>query len=158
MCPWEANPFHCHVQPQLLDRRIIEWLGLEGTSKIIRSQPPCRRHGCQLLDQALDVFIIISFKNKKVKSWPKANNRNLFFFPSEKIKSTFNCCMKTRWQCWPVSWSNRKRKTVTQSEDKVCIVPGTLHFEHSLHLWPLSNAEQGVYLFFNVWFFILTEY
>jgi len=29
---------------------IVEWLGLERTSKIIRFQSPCCRQGCQLLD------------------------------------------------------------------------------------------------------------
>jgi len=33
--------------------RIIEWLGLERTSRIIKFQPPCHWQGCQLLDQVL---------------------------------------------------------------------------------------------------------
>ena len=34
--------------------RIIEWLGLEGTSRITKFQLPCNRQGCQLLDQVMD--------------------------------------------------------------------------------------------------------
>lgn len=34
--------------------RIIEYIGLEGTSRIIDFQPPCHSQGCQLLDQAED--------------------------------------------------------------------------------------------------------
>ena len=32
----------------------MEWLGLEGTSRIIKLQSPSHRQGCQLLDQVLD--------------------------------------------------------------------------------------------------------
>jgi len=36
--------------------RITEWLGVEGTSRTIKLQPPCRRQSCQppylILDQA----------------------------------------------------------------------------------------------------------
>ena len=32
----------------------MEWLGLEGTLRIITFQPPCHRQSCQLLDQVLD--------------------------------------------------------------------------------------------------------
>ena len=38
------------------DRILVEWLGMEGTSRIIKLQPPCYRQGCQpphfILDQA----------------------------------------------------------------------------------------------------------
>ena len=37
-----------------MNHRLIEWLGLEGTSRIIRFQPPCHRQGWQPLDQVLD--------------------------------------------------------------------------------------------------------
>ena len=51
------------VQPDLVSDslayvvpHIIEWLGLEGTSRIIKLQPPCHRQGHQhlyvILDQA----------------------------------------------------------------------------------------------------------
>jgi len=33
---------------------IIVWLGLGGTSRIVKLQPSCHRQGCQLLDQVLD--------------------------------------------------------------------------------------------------------
>ena len=32
--------------------RILEWLGLEGTLKIIKIQPPCHMQGCQPPDEA----------------------------------------------------------------------------------------------------------
>ena len=38
----------------ILNHRIIERLVLEGTSEIIKFQPPCCRRGSQLLNQALD--------------------------------------------------------------------------------------------------------
>lgn len=51
-----------------------------------------------------------------------------------------------------VSWSKkdleRKPRRKSQSKDETCVVPGTLHFEHSFHLKPLSNAERGIYLLF----------
>jgi len=34
------------------NQRIIGWLGLEGTSKIIQSQPPSCGQGCHPLNQA----------------------------------------------------------------------------------------------------------
>jgi len=34
--------------------RIIECLGLKGTSRITSFPPPCHRQGCQLLDEELD--------------------------------------------------------------------------------------------------------
>ena len=34
--------------------RTVECLELEGTSRIIRFQPPSHRQSCQLLDQVLD--------------------------------------------------------------------------------------------------------
>ena len=34
-----------------LIRRMIEWLGLEGTPRIIKFQAPCRRLPAQVLDQ-----------------------------------------------------------------------------------------------------------
>ena len=35
-------------------QRIVEWLGLEGTSSIIEFQPSCHGQGCQPLDLVLD--------------------------------------------------------------------------------------------------------
>jgi len=38
------------------ENKVIEWLGLEGTSRIFKLQPPCHRQSCQsphlILDQA----------------------------------------------------------------------------------------------------------
>ena len=35
-------------------KRIIEWLGLEGTPRIIKFEPPCQRQGHQPPDLVLD--------------------------------------------------------------------------------------------------------
>ena len=45
------------VTVQTQTHRITEWLGLEGTSRIIKFQPLCHRQGCQLLDQVLDQIV-----------------------------------------------------------------------------------------------------
>lgn len=37
---------------------IIAWLGLEGTSSVIKSQSPCHRQGCQPLDQELSRLLL----------------------------------------------------------------------------------------------------
>lgn len=47
-------------------RAIIEWLGLEEMSKIIKFQPPCSRQGCQLLDHLTQVNHK-SWKNRKCR-------------------------------------------------------------------------------------------
>ena len=47
----ELALIHVQEDPAL---RIIEWLGLEEASRIIKFQPSCHRKGCQLLDQVLD--------------------------------------------------------------------------------------------------------
>jgi len=36
-----------HIQREENLKEIIEWLGLEGTSRIMKLQPPCHRHGHQ---------------------------------------------------------------------------------------------------------------
>ena len=36
------------------NHRVIEWIGLEGTSSITKFQLPCHRQGCQLLDHIVD--------------------------------------------------------------------------------------------------------
>ena len=51
-CPQGKRHYSLVFAPCL--PRIIEWLGLEGTSRVIKFQPPCHRQGCQSLDQVLD--------------------------------------------------------------------------------------------------------
>jgi len=85
--------------------RCIEWLGLEGTSKIIKFQPPCCRMSYQVLDQApaqaahspiqpglehLQGWGIHNLSGQPVpvlhhslKNFPQASNRNL---PSLSLK------------------------------------------------------------------------
>ena len=44
----------CNLFASLPFHRIIEWLGLKGTSRINKFQPPSHRQGYQLIDQVLD--------------------------------------------------------------------------------------------------------
>ena len=51
-----VHPLKTSVVWVVLVHRITEWLGLEGTSRIMKLQPPCRKQGhkplCLILDQA----------------------------------------------------------------------------------------------------------
>jgi len=55
------------MREEYQSQRIIEWLGLEGTSRIIKLQPPCHRQGCQpphlILDQAAQGSIQPGFEH-----------------------------------------------------------------------------------------------
>ena len=60
--------------------RIIEWLGVEGTSRIIKFQLPCHRQGWKPLDQELDQVAQSPIQPgiKHWQGWPTAPLGNLF--------------------------------------------------------------------------------